>query len=486
MNELHKIDELFKKGLSDYQSELPSLKTKRKIFGKIIYYKYLKMIFFVFTGIFITTTSILAYHYLFSNKIIINKEKKHAVSQYLSGKKDKNLWKGNKHINNTLTAKKQIDKPYKKVINFAEIKPIEKNKIFYTDKNALKATNNLIRETFNEKENNNFNIDSPEIQKVTLTTNNIIEETKPTLNEKTDFLIKAEEKKQADNNVNLLKKSDNVVNIITENKENNSNKTEDLIKRAYSKPFINNFEAVIGADFSYIDKKLKASDEFDELSNIRNKGEKPVCSVSPYLGIRYNFKNYFFQLGIQYQNYGEKTDISKYDIKQVINSHMLHYDTLYYVKDSLNPPGEWHLDTIWYTEYDTSVVTKKYGYSRVNSYKYFEIPFMIGRRIDFQQFSLELLTGISMGVCIKADGLLLSSDLKTPLIISSDNSPYLNRIILNYHLNIAIRYKLSERWSLFLSPGFKYNIGSLINNDLYPVEQHYLLYNIGSGLIYKF
>ena len=169
-----------------------------------------------------------------------------------------------------------------------------------------------------------------------------------------------------------------------------------------------------------------------------------------------------------------------------ITENWLHRDTLYYVKDSVNPPGSWHLDTIWFVVKDTNYKTNKYSFRKDNSYKYVEIPFLIGKRFVANNISFEVSTGISLGFLLKADSRLLSTDGKTALLISNEKSPYLNSIMVNYLLRFYIRYSISERWSIYISPDMKYNLGNILNESMYPIKQNYMLYGMGSGLIYKF
>lgn len=64
MKETHKIDELFKKSLADYRSELPSDKVKKKIFGTLVYYQYLKWSLSVLALLFISGSIWAIYNFL--------------------------------------------------------------------------------------------------------------------------------------------------------------------------------------------------------------------------------------------------------------------------------------------------------------------------------------------------------------------------------------------------------------------------------------
>ena len=135
---------------------------------------------------------------------------------------------------------------------------------------------------------------------------------------------------------------------------------------------------------------------------------------------------------------------------------------------------------------DTNYKTNKYSFRKDNSYKYVEIPFLIGKRFVANNISFEVSTGISLGFLLKADSRLLSTDGKTALLVSNEKSPYLNSIMVNYLLRFYIRYSISERWSIYISPNMKYNLGNILNESMYPIKQNYMLYGMGSGLIYKF
>ena len=475
MKENHKIDELFLKALADYSSELPSENTKKKIFGKLAYYQYLKWSLSVLGLIFVTGTIWAIYNFLpnsvdnqlnnipfkSNNKTeskIINQEQKTEKSKefttnYIVNESAKTTTNNNQIVAHKIEKYKQVNISSNEVNSTTDIKTIvsaesdneinndkkivdvavEESKIFSTvtsDKNEDKLTQSTIKSVENKKEED----------------------------------LKPASQKLTDENANV----------------------DGLIKKEYKKRNISRLELIAGADFYYVDKKLSSVKEYDNLVKIRKENEKPILAFSPSFGLRYNFNNFFVQSGFQYQKYGENTDIQTNELKFNVNENWFHRDSLYYVKDSVNPPGAWHIDTIWYVNYDTTHFIQKYRFQKNNTYHYIEIPVMIGKKFDFNPFILEVSTGISFGLILKSNSEILAPDTRSVIVLNNEKSAYFNQLMLNYLFRLSLRYNLSQKWSIYVSPNIKYNLGNVFNNSYYPVKQNYILYGVGSGIIYKF
>ena len=466
MKEKHNIDELFKKGLRDYRAELPSEKTKEKIFGKLSFYHNLKRLSIFIIAILFITGSIWAYQYLISKT------------------KDKDI----SYQQNSANESKEKEIPFAEPLAVSTASKQDNfNKQQY---NRIESSSNVYK---------NKNIAAAKRQHANTATDNTIPqpESKASVEKPADIPIqKTIETNGMQSGIEASVKAEEIKENKTEEaaveaktkdqKENEKARADDLIKKAYKKPVSSRFELLLGATVYFVDKKLSAATEYDNLVKLRKDAEKPIFALSPALELRFNFNKFYIQSGFQYQKYGEKVDFSTSETLRNITENWLHRDTLYYVKDSVNPPGSWHLDTIWFVVKDTNYKTNKYSFRKDNSYKYVEIPFLIGKRFVANNISFEISTGISLGFLLKADSRLLSTDGKTALLISNEKSPYLNSIMVNYLLRFYIRYSISERWSIYISPDMKYNLGNILNESMYPIKQNYMLYGMGSGLIYKF
>jgi hypothetical protein len=453
MKETHKIDELFKKSLADYRSELPSDKVKKKIFGTLVYYQYLKWSLSILALVFISGSIWAIYNFLpvtsdskmLSNSYPINK-KMNTKTQFSIENKMVSKNEENKTI-----AKKEVDsKSVQKTNKKQQILLTSEEYAINEDVKLSDAKKSDIQISREETFVNTESLDSKQSEIIVKDIGNVVEK-------------KAEIKKLADETTSV----------------------DGLIKKEYKKKLINRFELIVGGSFFYVDKKLSAKKEYDNLVKIRENGEVPISNFSPYFGIRYNFNNFFVQSGFQYQKYGEKMDIQTSEMKFNVVDNWFHRDSLYYVKDSINPPGAWHIDTIWYVTHDTTHYLQKYRFQKNNNYKYIEIPFLIGKKFDLNPFILEVSTGISVGLILKSDAEILANDTRSVIVLNNEKSAYFNQVMLNYLFRLSLRYHISQKWSVYISPDVKYNMGSIFKGSNYPVKQNYILYGIGSGLIYK-
>jgi len=457
MKETHKIDELFKRGLADYKSELPSEKTKDKIFGRLAYYQYLKWILTSIVVLLFISGSIWAIY-----NILPQNNQKQDEPIILS----KPIVLNKNTINNISTSETVI-----------HTKPIVFKHSKFTEN---KANTPLIetKEPINKKteEQNNLSL-----QTASLTLDNNLNEILVSENNKIlEPVFKSEDKSE-------IKPEREVKIADSENKiSNEKTKTEGLIKKTYKSPIISRFELLLSENLYFVDKNLSASTEYENLVKIRKEGENSMLTWSPLLEIRYNFTNFFIQSGLQYQKYGEKVDFHTSETIRNITDNWLHKDTLYYVKDSIEPPGSWHLDTIWYVVKDTAYKTNSYTFKKKNTYNYFELPFLLGKKIQINNLSLEIASGISLGFLLNADAEIIATDGKSTILLNDKKSPYFNSLMINYLLRIYLRYPLNDNWSVFVSPNLKYNLSSIFNENAYPIKQNYMLYGIGCGLTYKF
>lgn len=458
MKETQKIDELFRKGLADYRDEIPSQKTKEKIFGKLAYYQYLKWI--------LTSVVLLVFisGSIWAIIAMIPENTKENPGKLFSPKVNSHNIESDKVITSTKKGNVQNQKISSDYKNSPE--PIEN-----------KAIKNKQQQIVTVIDNSGINDSKPEeIKDAILTT------TALSVENIVDQINVVDSVQNEEPNQNKVVEELLIKNKITDEQTI----AEGLIRKKYKKTIFNRFEVLMGGNLYYVDKKLSGNTEFESLVKIRKEGEKPITAFSPALEFRYNFDNFYIQSGLQYQKYGEKVDLQTSETLMDITENWMHKDSLYYVKDTIEPPGAWHLDTIWFTVKDTSYLTNKYTLKKNNSYKYVEIPLLIGKRFQFNRLSLEIATGVSFGFLLKADAQILATDEKTAIILNDEKSPYFNALMVNYLLRFSVRYSLNEKWSVFISPNMKYNLGNVFEENKYPIKQNYMLYGIGSGLIYKF
>jgi dsDNA-binding SOS-regulon protein len=298
-----------------------------------------------------------------------------------------------------------------------------------------------------------------------------------------------EKQTSAENSIKKLAKNEEAIAAVFDVKKIDTGfdqQNEKNIKKNFKTKTDNLFAIEFSGSLYLVDRKLNAGTEFENLVKIRNDNESEIVSFSPGIEFIYKTGDFFIQSGIRYQRLGEKINYELTHVETNINSTLLHRDTLVYVYSIINPPeGQWQYDTIWYTKEDTIYTTSHQTVNVLNTYNYFEIPLLLGKSFDFNKFSIDISTGISFGLLLKANAQILTSDMQTFIKIDDRHSPYMNDLTMNYLLRVSFRYSFNEKMSIFMRPDVKHQLGSILNNKQYPVQQKYTLYGIGFGFMYN-
>ncbi|MFH2143160.1 MAG: hypothetical protein ABIJ97_12100, partial [Bacteroidota bacterium] len=99
-------------------------------------------------------------------------------------------------------------------------------------------------------------------------------------------------------------------------------------------------------------------------------------------------------------------------------------------------------------------------YKSVNSYRYFEIPLMLGYQFKINKFAFTPKVGIISGFLIKTSGLTFASNQTDKIAeISKDCQPYL-KTILSYSINFEVDYQISKSICMTIDPFIRKNLSS--------------------------
>ncbi len=518
MNEKHKIDDLFKKALSDYKEELPSANTELQIFRKLSYNKYLK--FFKTFGIYAIAIPVAILAYIIininsNNNITETKQitdtkneiiEKTISNNYTEQQKNKTIKINNFVIdkNTQLTDVKESKTNNNKISNEKEdnlalnnkatIDNINKNNVSF---NKILKNDNQISKRNILIENKNENIDPTELKDIQLSNNQIDSETESkSINiienqqeiiqtEKQTEPIKVENNIATKNEENKTSQNDIVSEIKTKDNNTSVKKIDNGLAKEIKFEKINPFALDISGNLFFVNKKLSSNNESDIYIKTRNEGETNITTFLPSIELKINTKHFYLQTGIGYQMLGEKVNYNLTDIETDIKTEISVRDSLVFLIDPNNSSGHWIYDTLTTFTNDTTSLSSNRSLKYNNTYKYFEIPLLIGKSFAFNRFIIDLSTGVSLGFLIKADAQILSSDNSTILKIDNSNSPLINDLTMNYLLRVGFRYSINRKWSVFARPSLKVNLGSVLNENQYAVKQKYTLYGVGIGLMYK-
>ena len=220
-----------------------------------------------------------------------------------------------------------------------------------------------------------------------------------------------------------------------------------------------------------------------EYNRFRQDNESPALSWSFGANVQYNFNNWFFEFGLSYSTYRNKRN---YNFNyQVIDSAASYYtyDTNWvwiYDPPNLEYPVMVGIDTNWVSVYDEYQVVDN-GY---NEWKYLDVPILLGYRYNRNLFSLEIATGVSIGV-------LLSQKVSVPVypdcyeMIKQNTISDDNQINYRFIIRAGALYQITPDWSIFAQPYFQKSLSPILINEG-SVNQSLTFYGLNFGLKYSF
>jgi len=213
-------------------------------------------------------------------------------------------------------------------------------------------------------------------------------------------------------------------------------------------------------------------------ANSSKADEKPALSYTAGLELGYGFKNLFVQTGINYSDYRSKALIDLITTNSVLTTNVTKDSVLVY--DSIGSHYEYHYDSIKVsTNSKTHTIHKA-----TNSLRYIEIPILLGYRIYGKRISYAVSGGISIGYLSSSDGKTLNPDLVSISANTTEAVPY-KPWTFYLLLRVEAAYLFNKNLSVFIRPGFKYNINSVFE-DYYPVQKTFYTLDLHLGIRYNF
>lgn len=220
---------------------------------------------------------------------------------------------------------------------------------------------------------------------------------------------------------------------------------------------------------------LKADPTYDDNLNYRKENESNTVSWSAGADLRFNIRNWYIQTGLSYSTYTQGRN----------------YNYTFKALDSL--ASQFETDTIWgwvfdppnigdpiILGYDTTYVPV---YNEINegtnSWRYLEIPLLLGYKFNKGRFAFDIGTGMSYGFFLGASGNV--PDLYDENSFDEIEPLVQQRNMFNYILQIGFSYHLTPNWSLNISPYYKQNLHSVFDNN-YPINQRFSTLGINFGL----
>ncbi len=178
------------------------------------------------------------------------------------------------------------------------------------------------------------------------------------------------------------------------------------------------------------------------------------------------------------QGFGIRTGINYSKIKEqfeyfsgIDTSRTIHYDA-----------NRVPIDTSY--SYNPRVNTK------YNSYKFLDIPVIIGYEVDLTDFVFSFNAGIGFNLSSRQSGQIYSSNLSKVIEIASAKDEISGTKYFKENVGISVlgsfglNYKINRKLMLLAEPTVRYYLKP-ITSDVYPLSQKYLQLGIVTGLRYR-
>ena len=225
---------------------------------------------------------------------------------------------------------------------------------------------------------------------------------------------------------------------------------------------------------SFVNRKLSGkSDIPNYLLQLRNNKEKPLEAL--HFGLQLSLRH---SSGIELNSGLTKT---------IITERLLHtqsiVDTLFNqgVQDFIatgNGDSTRIIKIVSITQ-TTTINQKIY-----NTYRILEVPFFLGYRKEWNNWSMGLQAGVLANISLKTRGKLLTDETTLVDIQSRQNTIFKTNIGLGYHIGLSFQRKLFSNMELSFSSFIRsYND---ITRDDYNISQKYTLFGSNIGLTYRF
>lgn len=232
-----------------------------------------------------------------------------------------------------------------------------------------------------------------------------------------------------------------------DNKDHLINKPISMPLKKYKNIHQNIF---VFAGIGIVNRTLKPLDnqkETVELINIKEDSEKVLEQISVGIDYTHIFASKFtLTLGAEYRHITEKV-FYDYKVREVFGD---------------------------YSNFRTSKITS-YQYRYYNDYRFIDIRTAMGYVVNTRKVNMFFEAGVSYSFYNSFGGVMLSNDEKPKEFKTSHNNNL-------FHLNIhtSIDYKLSDQWSLSLSPSVSFGLQYFSPGDQ-PIGQKYDIISIRIG-----
>ena len=527
MSDNNNIDDLFKKGLGNFQEE-PSENLWLKVEKGLWLKKMLKTGLNIFIGVAVITATALIVFMITKNDKQISQTAPTSPQQSTIAQNTKTIDAKNAiNTDKTISTTKITDNSTVPVIsNKSAVKnnstPVQKTAAVVAPSN-VKTKNNYTANT----ENSNLSVYKKEPQKEKISEK---EDIKKSIQEEALTQALPASEKPKDNIINSSKENEQVVaenkvkDILTKKTEtvqnpskevknpalgdvvktpsekiekpvNEVQKKENEIKNANNiaetpnaeknskrpdigivpKPALMLYDVLFYVMPSYTGKTLSGISQ--EENNFRKNNEKAQVFLNYGMEFRVRIKNFSVQTGFNQAQAGEKNNYNYQYFKNIDTSgsyYDMHIFTQIDPQDSNNTIITF--DSSWVNVSDSAFADLKLN--NMNQIKYIEIPLNIGYIFNIKNHQFGISGGVSYAILSQASFSILDKATNTITSYTKDDN-FLKKSLWSYNLALSYSYAVSGNTSLFIQSGFKKNINSIYSNSTTQQKYHFIDTKIG-------
>jgi hypothetical protein len=255
------------------------------------------------------------------------------------------------------------------------------------------------------------------------------------------------------------------------------------------------FEVSAYGGVNYIQKNITGNEEWNNYLQHRKNEEEAIVAPSIGISMTANLNSLSIRAGIEYSQYGEKTNYYPYSNQLTIddNSTWQLFMSNYVDTDTAYIWGNQHFfetvrqraDSMYVVDYDS---TEEYKYDEniaknngTNKIYYVEIPVEVSYVLNKGRMGFGISGGIAPAFLSMERGHYLRKDGRG--IESFEEIESFRKFLMNGRVGVDIYYRAGDRIKLMLRPQFKTNLNSIFESD-YGVNQKYYSTGILFGVTY--
>jgi hypothetical protein len=199
---------------------------------------------------------------------------------------------------------------------------------------------------------------------------------------------------------------------------------------------------------------LSSSKQFNNIGFANFENQKSKYAYGLNLSLHIN--NLILQTGVLYCSYNKSFDhtLNKTEVTKT-TSYQTYTNVLYSLESGKELTSV--TDSVLVTDQKTE--NKSFRYENLNSYRYLQIPLILGYKIRYHWFSAIAKTGVLLNLYQSAKGIAASADDVMKLESVNFNTNF------SVTTSVGLYYKVNYRTHFMIEPYFKYNISIPSKSD---------------------